>query len=75
MTPDRNKYLDEKAQEWLDNQDGGCNCPNGNPPCSWCVGGYSLSLAEFLLVANDEYTGHDDPHEAYDRAMGVLGDY
>ncbi len=74
MTPEKNEYLDQKAQEWLKNQDGCCFC-HISPPCSWCVDGYNLSLAEFLLVANDEYDGPIDPHEAYDRAMGVIGDF
>ena len=72
-----NKFVDEKSAEWSANQYGGCNCPAGNPPCSFCVGGYGLTLTEFLSLALEEEFGpleEKDPHADYDRAMGVLGD-
>ena len=80
MTKD--EFIDEKAAEWFDNQDGGCNCPAGNPPCSWCVSCYSLPLAEYLQYEVEAEFGPQDtmwyekkdpnPHEDYDRAMKDL---
>lgn len=71
MTKDLSDYLDEQAQEWFSGQDGCCSC-HINPPCSWCTSNYSLSLAEYLEYALEEY---EDPHGNYDRAMGVIGDF
>ena len=77
MTKD--EFIDEKSAEWFDAQDQGCGCPGGNPPCSWCVSGYSLSLAEYLQYEVEAEFGPQDqqwfektpssPHEDYDIAM------
>jgi hypothetical protein len=81
MDKEKSRFIDKKAQEWFDNQDGCCSC-HVNPPCGWCVDGYSLPLAEYLQLAVEDEFGPQDsmwyiedepnPHEDFDRAMKDL---
>lgn len=75
ITNEIDDFINEKTEEWSANQDIGCNCPAGNPPCGFCEDGYGLELAEFLVLALDEEFGplkDKDPHEDYNRAMKDL---
>ena len=47
-----------------------CSC-HITPPCDFCVGGYSLTLEDYVEWQMELH--RDDPAEAYDRAMGILG--
>ena len=59
---------------------GGCSCHN-NPPCDFCVSGYSLEMAEFVeleLIARGHVTENDLNNQTkaesdYDRAMRGIG--
>ncbi len=73
ITDEMDDFITEKTAEWTFAQDSGCNCPSGNPPCGFCEGGYSLELAEFLVLAiAEEFGSFEDPHEDYNRAMKDL---
>jgi len=70
-------FIDVVSADWFSAQDQCCSCHN-NPPCSWCVSGYGLPLAEFLSNALEEQFGpleERNPHSDFDRAMRVLGDF
>lgn len=78
ITDEIDEFINEISDDWYSNRDGSCNCPAGNPPCSWCVGGYSLPLAEFIALAVEAQFGpleERNPHSDFDRAMRVLGDF
>ena len=77
ITDEMDEFLNERSDEWHANQDQGCNCPSGNPPCSFCVGGYGLPLEEYLQLAlewayGDDYTKPNTDHEDFDRSMKDL---
>lgn len=66
--------------EHMNAQDtGGCSC-HLNPPCNFCVSGYSLPIDEFveLELAARKYTIEKEPSKQsevvadYDRAMDGL---
>ena len=67
ITDEMDDFINEKSHEWYSNQDRGCNCPSGNPPCSYCEGGYSIPLAEYIELAleweyGDDYAGSYKPN-------------
>ena len=40
---------EELEAEWLDVQDnGGCTCHCGHPPCRYCEAGYGVTMSEFV---------------------------
>ena len=51
ITDEIDDFINEKTDEWFTNQDIGCNCPAGNPPCGFCVSGYNCTLGEFIHLA------------------------
>ena len=71
-------YLEEKEEEYhLANLKYGCGCPGDNPPCDFCVQGYSVPLEEYLGYAEEEWLADHpettkDPYHDYDKAMQVL---
>ncbi len=75
ITDEMDEFLIGKSDEWSANQRG-CNCPSGNPPCSYCEGGYSLPLEEYLQLALEWEYGDDikpnTNHEDFDHAMKDL---
>lgn len=64
---------EEASLEWQNAQwESGCSC-HLNPPCGFCVSGFSLDEEEYLDLYgpwDDELV--DPAHEAFDRAMEGL---
>jgi hypothetical protein len=73
---DKQTFIDTKTEEWdYANDYSGCNCPNGHPPCSYCVDGYSLSLDEYLDLALEYEFERQQPapsNDNFDYAMKGL---
>jgi len=64
----------EEAEElWNDAQWERCCSCHINPPCSYCVDGFSLELEEYLeLYAAPESEPVSETDDAYERAMGIF---
>lgn len=70
---DYNNYITEKIDDWkVANMTHCCSC-HMNPPCSFCVDGFSLSLTEYIEIHTDvwrtEIWGGEDRYADYNRAM------
>ena len=70
MERDKTPKTREQAQRlWeYENLYFSCFC-HIDPPCSFCVNGFSLPLDEYLDTFDFE---EETPEDAYDRAMTVL---
>ena len=63
------KTREEAEIRWrIANQNYGCTC-SVNPPCAFCVNGFTLPLDEYLDTFDFE---EESPDDAYDRAMTVI---
>lgn len=76
----RDKYKELLEEQWLDAQDLCCSC-HLNPPCDFCVQGYSLSCEEYVALALEDFDNYfemekknDQIHQSddYERAMDIL---
>ena len=73
----KTEYEDTLIEMWEDaNRDSGCSCLN-NPPCGFCISGYSIDRDEYveLWLANYEWGDPlaDEAISDYDRAMQIVG--
>lgn len=66
------KTQEEAEELWIEaNFDRCCSC-HINPPCSFCVDGFSLTLEEYLEQFEFEPEEAANPYEDFDRAMKSL---
>jgi len=74
----KDDIIEDLQLEWIEaNDESGCNCPAGHPPCSFCTDGYSVTMEEFVenRLAEEYGITPDQPnttHDDYDRAMKDL---
>lgn len=69
--------LDLETEWVLANNNSCCSC-HKNPPCDFCVDGYSLECDEFVALGLEALFGTtqsntDQTHNDYDRAMKGIG--